>query len=238
MLFLYCWAPASMLIVRAVQSPYSRQPPTDKQAGAIVVLAGAVRDPFLPLPLPLLGNSTYERCRYAAWLYHEWHSLPLVLSGGSLHSDQLWSYADVMRDFLLRYGVPESQLIIENRSRSTDENAWYTVEILRHQVERRRSSRRCGPLLVLAARTNLNLRQGEFIEVCGRVDAQELDAHQSLSQSLVSYHCLEQLFARKKTAYPQTWETRLRVASVSRSRWVPLRRGSHTIATTHVEWTP
>ena len=137
MLFLYCWAPASMLIVRAVQSPYSRQPPTDKQAGAIVVLAGAVHDPFPPLPLPLLGDSTYERCRYAAWLYHEWHSLPLVLSGGSLHSDQLWSYADVMRDFLLRYGVPESQLIIENRSRSTDENARYTVEILRQKAIRK-----------------------------------------------------------------------------------------------------
>jgi hypothetical protein len=107
------------------------QPPTDKQAGAIVVLAGAVHDPFPPLPLPLLGSSTYERCRYAAWLYHEWHPLPLVPSGGSLHSDQWWSYADVMRDFLLRHGVPEPKLIIEHRSRSPDENARYTAEILR-----------------------------------------------------------------------------------------------------------
>jgi len=76
-----------------------------------------------------------------------------------------------------------------------------------------------------------------FLQLCV-VAKKPHPAHQSLSQSLVSYHCLEQLFARKKTAYPQTWETRLRVASVSRSRWVPLRRGSHTIATTHVEWTP
>jgi uncharacterized SAM-binding protein YcdF (DUF218 family) len=133
MLLLFCWTPVSMLIVRAVQSPYSWQPPTDKQASAIVVLAGAVHDPFPPLPLPLLGGSTYERCRYAAWLYHEWRPLPLVLSGGSLHSDPWWSDADVMRDFLLRHGVPESQLIIENRSRSTAENARYTAEILRQK---------------------------------------------------------------------------------------------------------
>jgi uncharacterized SAM-binding protein YcdF (DUF218 family) len=38
-----------------------------------------------------------------------------------------------MRDFVLRYGVPESQLIIENRSRSTAENARYTAEILRQK---------------------------------------------------------------------------------------------------------
>jgi uncharacterized SAM-binding protein YcdF (DUF218 family) len=137
MLFLLCWTPVSMLIVRAVQSPYSWQPPTDKQAGAIVVLAGEVHDPFPPLPLPLLGSSTYERCRYAAWLYHEWEPLPLLLSGGSLHSDQRWSYAEVMRDFLLRHGVPESKLIIENRSRSTDENARYTAEILRQKAIRK-----------------------------------------------------------------------------------------------------
>jgi uncharacterized SAM-binding protein YcdF (DUF218 family) len=134
MLFLFCWMPVSMLIVRAVQSPYSRQPPTDKQAGAIVVLAGAVHDPFPPLPFPLLGDSTYERCRYAAWLYHEWHPLPLVLSGGFPRRDQGWSDAEVMRDFLLRYGVPESQLIIENRSRSTAENARYVAEILRQKA--------------------------------------------------------------------------------------------------------
>jgi uncharacterized SAM-binding protein YcdF (DUF218 family) len=129
MLFLFGWTPVSMLIMRAVQSPYRWQPPTDKQAGVIVVLAGAVHDPFPPLPL--LGSSTYERCRYAAWLYHEGHPLPLVPSGGSLHSDQWWSYADVMRDFLLRHGVPEPKLIIEHRSRSPDENARYTAEILR-----------------------------------------------------------------------------------------------------------
>lgn len=137
MLFLFCWTPVSMLIVRTVQSPYSWQPPTDKQAGAIVVLAGAIHDPFPPLPLPLLGSSTYERCRYAAWLYHEWEPLPLVLSGGFPRSDPWWSDADVMRDFVLRYGVSESQLIIENRSRSTAENARYTAEILRQKAIRK-----------------------------------------------------------------------------------------------------
>jgi hypothetical protein len=71
MLLPFCWMPVSMLIVRVVQAPYSWQPPTDKQAGAIVVLAGVVHDPFPPLPLPLLGSSTHERCRDAAWLYHE-----------------------------------------------------------------------------------------------------------------------------------------------------------------------
>jgi DUF218 domain len=42
-----------------------------------------------------------------------------------------------MRDFLLRHGVPESKLIIENRSRSTDENVRYTAEILRQKAIRK-----------------------------------------------------------------------------------------------------
>jgi uncharacterized SAM-binding protein YcdF (DUF218 family) len=60
-----------------------------------------------------------------------------VLSGGFPRSQPGWSDADVMRDVVLRYGVPESQLIIENRSRSTAENARYTAEILRQKAIRK-----------------------------------------------------------------------------------------------------
>ena len=133
-LFLFCWTPFSMLVVRAVQSPYSRQPPADSQAGAIVVLAGAVHPPLPPLPEPVVGSNTYERCRYAAWLHREWRSLPLVLSGGSQGDAPTWPYAEAMRVVVIQEGVPASRIAIENRSRSTAENAQFSAVLLRQRA--------------------------------------------------------------------------------------------------------
>lgn len=130
LLFLFCWTPLSMLALRAVQSSYSRQPPQDQDAGAIVVLAGTVHDPFAPLPVPLLGHNTYERSRYAAWLHKEWRSLPVLASGGSPRAAQHQADSYAMREFLIHQDVAPSMIWVEDRSRSTAENASYSAAIL------------------------------------------------------------------------------------------------------------
>jgi uncharacterized SAM-binding protein YcdF (DUF218 family) len=71
------------------------------------------------------------RCRYAAWLYEHWNAVPMLVSGGSPQPDKSWSYAGSMRDYLLRYGVPEDKLIVEDRSATTFENAVFSARILR-----------------------------------------------------------------------------------------------------------
>jgi uncharacterized SAM-binding protein YcdF (DUF218 family) len=137
LLFLYCWPPVSMLVWRAVQSRYSRTPPAPEDAGAIVILAGGVRQPFPPRDAPLLGDSTFGRCSYGAWYYHHAARLPVLLSGGRVEARDAEPYAYSMKTFILEMGIPESQVWIEDRSRSTAENAIYTARILREKGVRK-----------------------------------------------------------------------------------------------------
>jgi uncharacterized SAM-binding protein YcdF (DUF218 family) len=129
-LLLFCWTPVSMLVVRAVQGRYTPERPVTEHAGAIVVLAGSVHAPFPPLPEPLVGAETYERSRYGAWLSREWRLLPVVLSGGS-PDGRASSYASAMRTVVLAHGVPESQIVLEENSRTTAENAQFTAALLK-----------------------------------------------------------------------------------------------------------
>ncbi len=109
-----------MLIWRGVQSRYSREPPAPADAGAIVILAGAVHQPFPPRTAPLLGADTYERCSYGAWYYRNRAQLPVLLVGGPTSAGaEPDAYA--MKAFAIGAGIPESLLWLEDRSRSTAE---------------------------------------------------------------------------------------------------------------------
>jgi uncharacterized SAM-binding protein YcdF (DUF218 family) len=130
LLFLFCWMPVSMLLMRALQAAYKREPPPAGDAGAIVILAGAVHEPFAPLSFPLPGANTYERCRYGSWYYHHVAHLPVLLSGGRLDASGQ-PFAQSMKQVVVSNNIPESLVWIEDRAGSTAENALYSAEILR-----------------------------------------------------------------------------------------------------------
>jgi uncharacterized SAM-binding protein YcdF (DUF218 family) len=54
--------------------------------------------------------------------------LPVIISGGAVHEYRT-AEAPVVRRFLLDLGVPKDQVIIEDKSRDTLENARYTAKI-------------------------------------------------------------------------------------------------------------
>ena len=66
----------------------------------------------------------------------------LVLSGGQ-GADEPSTEAAAMRDYLLEKGVPQEQMLLEERSRSTAENIAYSRELIRSQA---RASQRTGIL--------------------------------------------------------------------------------------------
>jgi len=69
--------------------------------------------------------------------------IPVIVSGGAVYAGQD-AEAPVIRRFLVDLGVPEKQVLIEQRSRDTRENAFYCREILaQHRFHR--------PLLVTSA---------------------------------------------------------------------------------------
>lgn len=131
-LFLATWAPVAWLVSRTLERQYPPRVYPTGDAEAIVVLSSAVYPPNPPLPTPRAGSDTYERCQYAAWLFHHWKQLPILASGGGSFVDSP-PYAFAMREALQREGVPPSAIWLEDRSRTTHENAAFSAAILQRK---------------------------------------------------------------------------------------------------------
>lgn len=127
LLFLFCWPPAAWIPLWQLEHRYSPKVPSDKEVGAIVVLSSAVFPEDPPMQNSILGPDTYARCIYAAWLYRNWNSVPVLASGGGSAGAP---YAREMRAELIRQGVPADMVWTEEKSRSTYENALFSNQLL------------------------------------------------------------------------------------------------------------
>ncbi len=123
--------PGADLILKPLEDKY---PPLDIMAlkgrvDVIVILGGGLiegRSPYGEMLYP--GNFTLSRLIYG---YNIWKELmvPIIVSGGRPLMSFPGTEGDVMKKFLVKQGVEEDFIIVENRSRNTWENALYTIEI-------------------------------------------------------------------------------------------------------------
>ena len=103
------------------QNPPSTE--TSPPPEAIVVLSGSVLQPDSMRPEAEPGPSTIYRCLHAADLYRK-RPCPVIVSGTTSDPDQrAIGCAPVMRKFLIGLGVKDEDIIVENNSFSTYENA-------------------------------------------------------------------------------------------------------------------
>ncbi|MBX3237004.1 MAG: YdcF family protein [Nitrospiraceae bacterium] len=123
--------PARMLIgtLEAWYPPY--HPTPTARFDAVVVLAGGVYSAGSLRPAPEISEASRERttCGAEAWL--QGIAPRLVLSGGDASvfgTGTLESHE--MKRWALRLGVPASAILLEDRSRTTYENALKTKELL------------------------------------------------------------------------------------------------------------
>jgi uncharacterized SAM-binding protein YcdF (DUF218 family) len=78
-----------------------------------------------------LDSSAMGRCLEAARLYKKAGGCRIVASGGKVFADTPGpSLAQAMSDFLVDLGVRPADIVLEDQSRTTHENALYTEEIL------------------------------------------------------------------------------------------------------------
>ena len=153
-LILYTWIPANVVAMRWWERPYPAVPPAaGVAADAIVVLAGAVNEAKPPFWQPLLGEHTYERCRYGAWLHETWRRVPVLVSGGEEDPGER-AAALVMRDELVRLGVPPEMVWTESGSGSTWENAVQSAALLR--------SRGITRVVLVTSATHMRRAQATF----------------------------------------------------------------------------
>lgn len=136
-LLLLSWPPVDWLLSRPLEARYPVRALPAEPAEAIVVLSSAVSPPRGERPYALPDKDTYQRCVFAAWLYQHWRALPVLACGGPGAKKTSQPVALTMRQLLLQTGVPETMIWLEERSRSTHENALLGAEILRkHGVSR------------------------------------------------------------------------------------------------------
>ncbi|NDJ59691.1 MAG: YdcF family protein [Chloroflexi bacterium] len=98
---------------------------TDRAASAdvIVVLGSGLRADGRP------GPALIRRSERGAELWRAGFA-PTVICAGGLGQGMVRSEAHACRQILIDNGVPEAAVLLEERSRSTEENALYTREIM------------------------------------------------------------------------------------------------------------
>jgi uncharacterized SAM-binding protein YcdF (DUF218 family) len=110
---------------------YPPLPNRPAHAGAIVVLAAGALHPDAVRFHDELSSRTLIRCVHAAEVYHQGPPLPVVVSGGIVDPRTIGRPdGDLMRDFLVEHGVQPADVIVENGSRSTYENALESRKLL------------------------------------------------------------------------------------------------------------
>ena len=136
-LFLISWPPLDWLAGRHLETWYPVRPFREAPTGAIVVLSGSVNPKQWERPFPLANQETVERCEFAAWLFHEWKSVPVLVSGGTGGQAGGTPFAGTMKTLLQRAGIAPEMIWTETASHSTYENALFSAKILRaHGVKR------------------------------------------------------------------------------------------------------
>ncbi|NBQ89097.1 MAG: YdcF family protein [Betaproteobacteria bacterium] len=105
-------------------------------AGAIVLLGGGVSPPTPTRPWPDLGEAS-DRVWQAARLWHAGKAPLIIASGGHDPRVHTQSEAEAMRTVLRAFGIPDSAIVVETRSRNTRQNATDTAAVLADRGIRR-----------------------------------------------------------------------------------------------------
>jgi uncharacterized SAM-binding protein YcdF (DUF218 family) len=126
------------LAALSLESAYPPWEGVPERTDTIVVLSSGynvydARGSHIDLDANMLG-----RCLHAARLYKKAGACRIVCSGGKVPLDIPGpSLARAMSDFLVDLGVRPADIVLEERSRTTYENALYTDELLRDLGVRR-----------------------------------------------------------------------------------------------------
>lgn len=100
--------------------------PIRKEPDVIIVLGSGLIGDKVP---PLLA----QRLTKAKTIYEQFERRPKLIVSGGQGADELISEAEAMANYLMEQGVPQEDILIENRSRTTFENLTFSKAILEDQ---------------------------------------------------------------------------------------------------------
>jgi uncharacterized SAM-binding protein YcdF (DUF218 family) len=129
------WPPVAWVAMRGLEVS---RPDRTHEAGAddpLVVLGGGVRRQ--PDGSWDLADDSMVRTIHGARLYHALGPRLVVVSGGSPTGQPGTAVAGAMRNLLRQLGVPDDHILVDDRSRTTFENATETARLLEPFAARR-----------------------------------------------------------------------------------------------------
>ena len=97
-------------------------PWTSVDRGVLIVLSGTSVEYSDPASRRMIGLNTYWRVVHAIYAWRNGHFQKILVSG--IESDQ------TIKPLLIANGIPESAVLVENRSANTRENAFFSKPIL------------------------------------------------------------------------------------------------------------
>jgi len=137
-LSLVCCPTVAYLALGSLEWHYPPENKRPADAQAIVVLTAGLLAPDGPRTTAELDNDSLQRCLHAAHLYGQGPGCTVIVSGGKVDpSEPGPSTARVMADLLIKLGVKESDVTIEEVSRTTYENAVETTKLLKERQIRK-----------------------------------------------------------------------------------------------------
>lgn len=99
---------------------------------AIVVLSGWAFRPDGVRDECVLGLDSQFRCLQAVELYQQTGPCPIYVTGGKVKPDDLGpTLAHLMREYLIDRGIKPEDIVVEEESRNTFENAQFSSKLLR-----------------------------------------------------------------------------------------------------------
>ena len=103
-------------------------------ADAIVLLGGGTEPASDPRPMVEV-NAAGDRVLYTLKLYQEHAAPKIIVSGGDIDflDESPSTPADDMSVLLQMMGVPEEDILLQNQSQNTEEDARYVCEIIKEQ---------------------------------------------------------------------------------------------------------
>jgi uncharacterized SAM-binding protein YcdF (DUF218 family) len=134
-------------------------------------------------------NKHADRLMDAEQLYHQGIIKKIMLSGGNgmLFNDG-YVEANAMRDYLIKNKIPTEDIIIENTSRNTKENAFNSAEILKKQYPN-------GDFLLITSATHMKRAQLCFDKANLKTTAFPTDCTTSYTNFGIEYLLLPRVSA-------------------------------------------
>jgi uncharacterized SAM-binding protein YcdF (DUF218 family) len=135
-LALITFSPLGALLLRPLEDRFPVQSPIMTPPKGIIVLGGALNEQNAIARGQTSFNEAAERMTTAAALARLYPQALLVFTGGSnsLVDDSV-KEAEAAHRFFRELGVPESQMIFEDQSRNTYENAVFTQNMVHPQKD-------------------------------------------------------------------------------------------------------